>query len=91
WLLKESYLIGCWLFIAYGDGSQEECPRYTQPDNAPLEGESKADFKRQNKQLQQKLAQNSERLTQALKELEEAKEAQLLAQQAASKLKLEVD
>lgn len=41
WLLKESYLIGCWLFIAYGDGSQEECPRYTQPDNAPLEGSPK--------------------------------------------------
>lgn len=91
WLLKESYLIGCWFFIAYGDGSQEECPLYTQPENVPLEGESKADFKRKNKQLQKKLAQNSEQLTQALKELEEAKEAQLLAQHAASKLKLGVD
>ncbi|OOE55500.1 DEAD/DEAH box helicase family protein [Salinivibrio kushneri] len=91
WLLKESYLIGCWLFVAYGNGSQKECPRYTQPDNAPLDGESKAEFKRKNKQLQQKLAQNNEQLTQALQELEEAKEAQRLAQQAASKSTVAVD
>lgn len=91
WLLKESYLIGCWLYIAHGDGKVENCPEFKQPDNAPRSDESKAEFKRKNKQLQQKLAKNSAELDKALKELEEVKAVQLVAQQEAAKLKLQIN
>ncbi|GAB3518551.1 DEAD/DEAH box helicase family protein [Photobacterium alginatilyticum] len=91
WLLKESYYIGCWLFMAYGDGKLEDCPAYQAPENAPREDESKVEFKRKNKQLQQKLVENSEQLQKALEELEVAQQAQLEAQQTAAKLKQEVD
>lgn len=91
WLLKESYLIACWLHIAYGDGKVEDCPAFTQPANAPRDNESKAEFKRKNKQLQKKLTQNNAQLEQALKELEEAQKAQFEAQQEAAKLKQQVN
>ncbi|WP_236689319.1 type I restriction endonuclease [Photobacterium kishitanii] len=91
WLLKESYYIGCWLFMAYGDGKLEECPTFTTPENSQREDESKSEFKRKNKQLQEKLKQNDEILKQALKELDETKKAQLQAQKEAAKLKAQVN
>lgn len=91
WLLKESYLIGCWLHIAYGNGKVEDCAAFTQPENAPRDDESKAEFKRKNKQLQQKLQHNSVELEQALKELEAAKQAQFIAQQEAATFKAQVN
>ncbi|MDA0144170.1 MULTISPECIES: DEAD/DEAH box helicase family protein [Vibrio] len=91
WLLKESYFIGCWLYMAYGDGDIEGCPKFTVPDNAPTGDESKAEFKRKNKLLQQKLNQNDDLLKKALKELEEAKQAQLEAQKQAAQLKQQTD
>ncbi|MFA9384040.1 MAG: DEAD/DEAH box helicase family protein [Vibrio cyclitrophicus] len=91
WLLKESYFIGCWLYMAYGDGDIKGCPKFTVPDNAPTGEESKAEFKRKNKLLQQKLNQNDDLLKKALKELEEAKQAQLEAQKQAAQLKQQTD
>ncbi|MEZ8790259.1 DEAD/DEAH box helicase family protein [Vibrio splendidus] len=91
WLLKESYFIGCWLYMAYGDGDIEGCPKFTVPDNAPTGEESKAEFKRKNKLLQQKLNQNDDLLKKALKELEEVKQAQLEAQKQAAQLKQQTD
>ena len=91
WLLKESYFIGCWLYMAYGDGDIEGCPKFTVPDNSPTGEESKAEFKRKNKLLQQKLNQNDDLLKKALKELEEAKQAQLEAQKQAAQLKQQTD
>ncbi|MCG9642109.1 DEAD/DEAH box helicase family protein [Vibrio sp. Isolate34] len=91
WLLKESYFIGCWLYMAYGDGDLEGCPKFTVPDNAPTGEESKAEFKRKNKLLQQKLNQNDDLLKKALKELEEVKQAQLEAQKQAAQLKQQTD
>lgn len=91
WLLKESYFIGCWLYMAYGDGDIEGCPKFTVPDNAPTGVESKAEFKRKNKLLQQKLNQNDDLLKKALKELEEVKQAQLEAQKQAAQLKQQTD
>ncbi len=91
WLLKESYFIGCWLFMAYGEGKLEDCPSFTTPENSQREDESKGEFKRKNKQLQQKLKEHDEILKQALKELEETKLAQLQAQKEAAQLKAQVD
>jgi len=31
WLLKESFDLGCWLFLSYGGGSKSELPTYTEP------------------------------------------------------------
>lgn len=91
WLVKEAYYISVWLYIAYGDGSQHDLPDYQSPENAPRDDEGKAEYKRKNKQLQIKLAQNSAQLEQALKELEEVREAQLEAQREAARLKLAID
>lgn len=91
WLLKESYFIGCWFYMAYGDGNIEGCPKFTTPDNAPTGEESKAEFKRKNKLLQQKLIQNDDLLKKALKELEETKQFQLEAQKQAAQLKQQTD
>lgn len=91
WLLKESYFIGCWLFMAYGEGKLKDCPPFTTPENSQREDESKGEFKRKNKQLQEKLKQHDEILKQALKELEETKQAQLEAQKEAAQLKAQVD
>ncbi|MBY6093971.1 DEAD/DEAH box helicase family protein [Ferrimonas balearica] len=91
WLLKESYFIGCWLFIAHGGGKLEQCPQYQSPENAPRQDEGKAEFKRKNKALQQKLAENEARLQLALKELEAAEDAQREAQRQAAKLQQKVD
>ncbi len=77
--------------MAYGDGDIEGCPKFTVPDNAPTGDESKAEFKRKNKLLQQKLNQNDDLLKKALKELEEAKQAQLEAQKQAAQLKQQTD
>ncbi|AXN05245.1 DUF4145 domain-containing protein [Vibrio anguillarum] len=91
WLLKESYFIGCWLYIAYGEGKREECPDFTTPENVQGVEESKGEFKRKNRQLQEKLKQNDEVLKQAIKELEDVKQAQLAAQKEAASLKQQVN
>ena len=91
WLLKESYFIGCWLYMAYGDGDIKNCHQFTTPENAPSSDESKAEFKRKNRFLQQKLTQHDELLKSALKELDEAKQAQLEAQKQAAKLEVQTD
>lgn len=91
WLLKESYFIGCWLYIAYGEGKREECPDFTTPENVQGVDESKGEFKRKNRQLQEKLKQNDEVLKQAIKELEDVKQAQLAAQKEAASLKQQVN
>nr|WP_234911089.1 DEAD/DEAH box helicase family protein [Vibrio anguillarum] len=91
WLLKESYFIGCWLYIAYGEGKREECPDFTTPENVQGVDESKGEFKRKNRQLQEKLKQNDEVLKQAIKELEDVKQAQLAAQKEAASLKQQIN
>ncbi len=90
-VLQEAYYISVWLYVGYGNGKQQDIVAYQSPENAPRDNESKAEYKRKNKQLQIKLAQNSAQLQQALKELEEVKQAQLAAQQEAEKLKLAID
>ncbi|MBF4344250.1 hypothetical protein EAY39_26585, partial [Vibrio anguillarum] len=77
--------------IAYGEGKREECPDFTTPENVQGVEESKGEFKRKNRQLQEKLKQNDEVLKQAIKELEDVKQAQLAAQKEAASLKQQVN
>ena len=32
WLLKESFDLGCWLFLSYGGGSKNEIPTFVEPE-----------------------------------------------------------
>ncbi|MDI3323391.1 DEAD/DEAH box helicase family protein [Pontibacterium granulatum] len=90
WLVEEAYYLGCWLFVAQGEGSRETCPDYQAP-KLDSSGGAKAEFKKKNKALQEKLASQSAQLEVALKELEDAKHSALEAQQQAAKLKVQID
>lgn len=86
WLVEEAYHLGCWLFIAQGGGSFEQCPKFQAPQ-LPQASSAKSEFKKKNKALQEKLASQSAQLDSALKELEAAQQAEREAQQLAAKLK----
>ncbi|WP_075593191.1 DEAD/DEAH box helicase family protein [Pseudoalteromonas sp. PAB 2.2] len=87
WILKESYFIASYLFMAYAKGSQQECPEFKVPAQVQPSNQSDAEFAKKNKQLTKQLAENQARLKRALDELEAAELAQKLAQQQAAKLK----
>ncbi|WP_242521804.1 DEAD/DEAH box helicase family protein [Motiliproteus sp. SC1-56] len=88
-LVKDAYHLGCWFFMSQG-GSREQCPEF-QPPQLPQASSAKAEFKKKNKALQEKLASQSSQLESALKELEAAQQAELAAQREAEKLKKEVE
>lgn len=90
WLVEEAYYLSCWLFVTQASGTPEACPKFQQPV-VPEATSNKAEFKRKNKALQQKLTDQSAQLESALKELQDAKEAEQAAQRQAAQLKLQVD
>lgn len=69
WLLREAYELGCWLFIAYGGGSKEQCPAYAEPQPAAGE-ESKAQLKREKKAVLERLAAQEAEMQKLLADLE---------------------
>ncbi|WP_268408536.1 DEAD/DEAH box helicase family protein [Alteromonas sp. a30] len=95
WILKESYFVASYLFMAYAGGQQEDCPEFTidyfKERQTKPKDQSGAEFVKKNKQLEKQLAENKARLKKALEELEAAKKAQKLAQIEASKLKQAID
>ena len=86
WLVQEAYYLGCWLFIAQGDGSREQCPEFQMPEQS-LEPSAKSELKQKNKALQQKLSAQAVQLENALKELEVAQQAEQQALRQAAQLK----
>lgn len=90
WLVEEAYYLSCWLFIARANGSREACPVFQKP-KVPEATSAKAEFKKKNKALQEKLSAQSAQLESALQELEAVKEAEREAQRLAAQLKNEVD
>ncbi|MDQ9090501.1 DEAD/DEAH box helicase family protein [Pseudoalteromonas haloplanktis] len=91
WILKESYFVASYLFMAYADGSQQECPEFKAPEQTQPSDQTDAQFAKKNKQLTKQLAENQARLKRALDELEAAELAQKQAQQQAAKLKQVID
>ncbi len=91
WILKESYFVASYLFMAYANGTQQECPEFKAPEQTQPTNQSDAQFAKKNKQLTQQLAENQARLKRALDELEAAELAQKQAQQQAAKLKQTID
>ncbi|WP_282115038.1 DEAD/DEAH box helicase family protein [Pseudoalteromonas arctica] len=91
WILKESYFVASYLFMAYANGTQQECPEFKAPEQTQPTNQSDAQFAKKNKQLTQQLAENQARLKRALDELEAAELAQKQAQQQTAKLKQTID
>ncbi|WP_394190639.1 DEAD/DEAH box helicase family protein [Pseudoalteromonas atlantica] len=91
WILKESYFIASYLYMAYADGTQQECPEFKAPEQTQPSDQTDAQFAKKNKQLSKQLAENQARLKRALEELEAAELAQKQAQQQAAKLKQVID
>jgi type I restriction enzyme R subunit len=91
WILKESYFVASFLFMAYANGTQQECPEFKAPEQTQPTNQSDAEFAKKNKQLTKQLAENQARLKRALDELEAAELAQKQAQQQAAKLKQTID
>lgn len=91
WILKESYFVASYLFMAYANGTQQECPEFKTPEQTQPINQSDAEYAKKNKQLTKQLAENQARLKRALDELEAAELAQKQAQQQAAKLKQTID
>lgn len=91
WILKESYFVASYLFMAYANGTQQECPEFKAPEQTQPTNQSDDEFAKKNKQLTKQLAENQARLKRALDELEAAELAQKQAQQQAAKLKQTID
>ena len=87
WILKESYFIACYLFMAYDQGKQADCPEFKVPKQKRPQNQNDVEFAKKNRQLTQKLADNEARLKLALGELATAEKANKLAQIEATKLK----
>lgn len=91
WILQETYFITGYFYVAFCDGKADNLPAFVAPDCSKQADQTDAAFARQNKQLQEKLADHETRLEQALKELKAAEAAQLKAQQVAAKLQKVID
>lgn len=87
WILKESYFVACYLFMAYDNGKQGDCPAFTIPEQKQPAEQADAEFAKKNKQLAKQLSEHEARLKKALQELEASQEAQKQAQIEAVKLK----
>lgn len=91
WILKESYFVSCYFYVAYAGGKQEDLADFTAPDCEKAAEQTSAAFTRENNKLKAKLQDNEARLQQALDELKAAEQAQAEAQKEAAKLKQAVN
>lgn len=80
WILKESYYIALYLYMAYANGSKDDCGEFQKP---PKKTDSRL--------TEQQLAENKQRLQQVLDELEQTQQDQLKIQQENIQLKKALD
>ncbi|CAQ86024.1 MULTISPECIES: DEAD/DEAH box helicase family protein [Photorhabdus] len=84
WLLKEAFLLGVWLYVRYGHGNVDDCPKFTLPplssssnttDKKHLEKALKAQDESRERELalQRALQQEQEKAEQLTQRLHEAK------------------
>lgn len=76
WLVEEAFRIGNWFFVAQEKGTSKDLPAFAKPEPASEASGSKGELKRQKKALQEKVAAQNIQLENALKELEQAQEAE---------------
>jgi type I restriction enzyme R subunit len=65
WILKESYFVACYLFMAYDNGKQDYCPAFTIPEQKQPAEQADAEFAKKNKQLAKQPAEHEARWNQA--------------------------
>ncbi|MDO6718701.1 DEAD/DEAH box helicase family protein [Psychrosphaera sp. 1_MG-2023] len=87
WILKESYYVASYLYMAYDGGTQADCGVFLAPEPKQTIEQDDAEFAKKNKQLSIQLTQKEARLKKALEELELSELAQKQAQIEAVKLK----
>lgn len=78
WLLKEAFLLGVWLYVRYGHGNVDDCPKFTLP---PLSSSSNTADKRRLEEALKAQDESRERelaLQRALQQ--EQEKAELLTQ-----------
>jgi type I restriction enzyme R subunit len=83
-ILKETFDLGLWFFITFGNGILKDCPEYREPSPE----DTKAQLKREKKEALQKLAQAEAQMQSLLDELQAARTAQAVAQKTAAELNL---
>lgn len=88
WLIKESYFIGAWLYVATDGGAVEALPDYREPQAVTEQQQAIAQDK---KRLEQALALQTADLEMARQELQQAEAQQLQAQATIDQLNRVVD
>ena len=84
WLLREAFELGRWLFVAYGGGTQESCPQFTEA--SPIPDDSKSRLQREKKAVLEKLAAQEAEMQRLLAELESTRAAAQAAEATAAEL-----
>lgn len=84
WLLREAFELGRWLFIAFGGGTQEQCPQFSEPTAAP--DDSKSRLQREKKAVLEKLAAQEAEMQRLLAELEAERAAAQTAKATVAEL-----
>lgn len=86
WLLRECFDLGCWLYLALGNGKREDLSLFQDIHKVhEIEGE-KGKLKREKKAALQKLATQEAQMQQLLKELEENRAAAQVAEKKVEEL-----
>ena len=78
WLLREAFDIARWFFVQYEDGGIKDLPAFKQP-LPQAQHDGKAGFKREKRQLMEKLAVQEAQLETLLQELETARKTAPIA------------
>lgn len=86
WLLRECFDLGCWLYLALGQGKQEDLPQYRDIAKVHAVDETKGQLKREKKAVLEKLAAQEAQMQQLLNELEEKRAAAQAAEKKAEEL-----
>lgn len=83
-MLREAYDLGRWFYLTFGGGNLVDCPAYQPP---PPE-DTKAQIKREKKEVIQKLVQAESQMQALLQELEATRAKAIAAQKTAAELQV---
>jgi tRNA A37 threonylcarbamoyladenosine biosynthesis protein TsaE len=88
WLIKETYLIACWLYTGYEEGDIESCGKFKPIEKASFQLE---DLKNTSEVLQNELDDKNSHLHETKRQLDEALSKEHELQKEFNALKLEID
>ncbi|MBF0231800.1 MAG: DEAD/DEAH box helicase family protein [Desulfamplus sp.] len=79
WMAEEAHALAQWFFISFSGGSKEDCQAYQKPD---LSVDSKAELKRERKEIKIKLAAQELEMAKLLEELEATRQKAVQAEKS---------